>query len=73
VGVAVIKKQSIDLEVVKRYLLELQDNICNGIADADGKVSFEEDAWEREGGGGGRTRVLTDWNNRGQTTVFLLV
>ena len=52
--------QSIDIEVVKRYLLELQDNICNGIADADGKASFEEDAWDREGGGGGRTRVLTD-------------
>ena len=52
--------QSIDIEVVKRYLLELQDNICNGIADADGNASFEEDAWDREGGGGGRTRVLTD-------------
>src|SRR5262249_3272103 len=26
----------------------------------DGRVKFREDRWEREGGGGGRTRVLTD-------------
>ena len=52
--------QNIDIEAVKGYLLDLQDTICNGIAAADGKAAFEEDAWDREGGGGGRTRVLTE-------------
>ncbi|MFW2440567.1 MAG: oxygen-dependent coproporphyrinogen oxidase [Arenicellales bacterium] len=50
----------VNLEQVKDYLLSLQDNICNAIAGADGQVSFSEDSWDREAGGGGRTRVLTD-------------
>ncbi len=50
----------IDIDAVKTYLLNLQDNICDGIAATDGKASFDEDAWQREAGGGGRTRVLTD-------------
>ena len=40
----------------------LQDRICAGIEEfesAQGGHSFVEDAWERPGGGGGRTRVLT--------------
>ncbi|MGB7453368.1 MAG: oxygen-dependent coproporphyrinogen oxidase [Lysobacterales bacterium] len=46
------------IERVKTYLLGLQDNICRGLEKADGKGRFEEDMWEREAGGGGRTRVL---------------
>lgn len=50
-----------DIQVVKNYLLDLQDRICAGIAEEDGTANFFEDDWEREtGGGGGRTRVLTD-------------
>ena len=50
-----------NVQAVKAYLLELQDRICNAIEAEDGKASFMEDDWEREGGGGGgRTRVLTD-------------
>ena len=50
-----------DIQIVKDYLLDLQDRICAGIAEEDGSASFFEDDWEREtGGGGGRTRVLTD-------------
>ena len=50
-----------DIAAVKAYLLDLQDRICTGIEAEDGQASFIEDAWEREsGGGGGRTRVLTD-------------
>ena len=52
--------QQPDLEAVKSFLLKLQDNICQTLELADGKGSFVEDAWEREQGGGGRTRVLTD-------------
>lgn len=43
---------------VKHYLLALQDRICQQLADADGGSAFEEDSWRREGGGGGRSRVL---------------
>ena len=50
------------LEQVKSYLLALQDSICESLERVDGKASFVEDAWTREGrlGGGGRTRVMTD-------------
>ena len=46
------------IERVKEYLLGLQDNICHGLENADGEARFEEDLWQREAGGGGRTRVL---------------
>jgi coproporphyrinogen III oxidase len=48
-----------DIEKVKQYLLKLQDNICQTLELVDGKGSFVEDNWQRELGGGGRTRVLT--------------
>ncbi|MEM9313024.1 MAG: oxygen-dependent coproporphyrinogen oxidase [Pseudomonadota bacterium] len=45
---------------VRRYLLELQDRICAGLADEDGAAQFIVDEWERPEGGGGRSRVLVD-------------
>jgi coproporphyrinogen III oxidase len=39
-------------------LLGLQDKICLGLEGQDSSVRFKEDLWEREAGGGGRTRVL---------------
>jgi coproporphyrinogen III oxidase len=45
--------------LVKTYLVDLQDRICAALAALDGVASFAEDAWERPGGGGGRSRVLT--------------
>jgi coproporphyrinogen III oxidase len=42
-----------------QYFQSLQDRICSALAVIDGQ-SFREDAWERPGGGGGRSRVLTD-------------
>ena len=47
-----------DVAQVKAFLLQLQDEICRGLEQADGAGHFVEDAWRREGGGGGRTRVL---------------
>lgn len=47
-----------DVAQVKAFLLQLQDQICRGLEQADGEGHFVEDAWVREGGGGGRTRVL---------------
>ncbi|MNS53107.1 Coproporphyrinogen-III oxidase, aerobic [compost metagenome] len=47
-----------DVAQIKAFLLQLQDEICQGLEQADGEGRFVEDAWTREGGGGGRTRVL---------------
>ncbi|MCX2979945.1 oxygen-dependent coproporphyrinogen oxidase [Halieaceae bacterium IMCC14734] len=44
----------------REYFLNLQDQICAGLAAADGAASFLTDEWERPEGGGGRSRVLTD-------------
>ena len=42
---------------------QLQDDICRGLEEVESSLSgtaFHEDAWNRPGGGGGRTRVLKD-------------
>lgn len=44
------------------HIHELQDRICKGLENIDGKATFEEDKWERDGGGGGRTRVISNGN-----------
>jgi coproporphyrinogen III oxidase len=44
---------------ISTFFRDLQDRICAGLAEVDGG-SFREDHWQREAGGGGRTRVLTD-------------
>lgn len=49
----------VDVQAVKAYLLALQDQICQSLSEVDGH-GFSEDAWQREGGGGGRTRVLAE-------------
>lgn len=43
-----------------QYILDLQDSICKGLENIDGKASFQEDKWDRPEGGGGRTRVISD-------------
>ncbi|WGZ94472.1 MAG: oxygen-dependent coproporphyrinogen oxidase [Candidatus Thiothrix putei] len=50
----------VDIAAVKHYLLALQDDICTQLAAEDGGATFVEDAWERSGGGGGRTRVISN-------------
>jgi coproporphyrinogen III oxidase len=46
------------ISLVRNYLLGLQDTICNAFEQLDGKGRFLEDSWQREEGGGGRSRVL---------------
>ena len=48
------------IEAVKSYLLNLQDTICSAVETKDGSASFVEDAWSRDEGGGGRSRVMSD-------------
>jgi coproporphyrinogen III oxidase len=40
----------------------IQDEICAALELTDGKAHFEEEQWEREGGGGGRTRIIQNGN-----------
>ena len=49
-------------EDVVSYFKSLQDTICKGLEQADGSAKFQEDKWVREGGGGGRTRVIQNGN-----------
>lgn len=44
-------------EIATRYQ-QIQDAICQALERLDGKAVFVEENWTREGGGGGRTRVL---------------
>ena len=41
-----------------QYIETLQDQICKGLEEIDGKATFRQDLWERPEGGGGRTRVI---------------
>jgi coproporphyrinogen III oxidase len=45
--------------IADRFRL-LQDHICGELEKIDGIVRFNEDAWSREAGGGGRTRTLAN-------------
>ena len=42
------------------YFRGLQDRIVAALESLDGGARFQEDAWERPGGGGGRSRVIAD-------------
>lgn len=42
------------------FIHALQDAICSSLEEADGNALFIEDHWERPGGGGGRTRVISE-------------
>lgn len=53
---------NLQLDQVKSFLLKLQDDICHTLELADGRGHFIEDKWQRELGGGGRTRVLSQGN-----------
>ena len=37
---------------------QMQDHICAGLEQGDGQGKFMEDRWDREDGGGGRTRIF---------------
>jgi len=45
-------------EQVREAFRRLQDSICQKLEELDGRSQFQEDAWERPEGGGGRSRVV---------------
>lgn len=48
----------IDIDSIKQYLLDLQNAISSALMQRDSQLELREDEWQREGGGGGRTRVM---------------
>jgi len=49
-------------EEIRDWLIFLQQDICRELEEVDGKGKFVADPWERPGGGGGVSRVLTNGN-----------
>ena len=47
-------------DLVRSYLVALQERICFAIEAEDGEQAFIVDEWNREEGGGGRSQVLTN-------------
>ncbi len=47
---------------ISEWLKGLQDHICRALEKTDQKGIFEEEHWQREGGGGGITRVIQNAN-----------
>ena len=47
------------IALVKDYLLGLQERICTELERVDQAAKFATDAWERDKGGSGRSRVLS--------------
>ncbi len=47
-------------DTIAQYFQSLQDNICKSLEEVDGKGKFIEDKWQREAGGGGKTRIITN-------------
>lgn len=50
----------IKVEEVKAFLIELQSQICSGLEDLDSDANFQTDQWDRDTGGSGITRVISD-------------
>lgn len=48
-----------DIDLVKEYLQDLQNRICGELEQLDGAAAFACDRWDRPGGGGGESRVLS--------------
>lgn len=45
---------------ISQFFQELQDEICQGLTQLDGAAEFQQDAWTRPEGGGGRSRVMRE-------------
>jgi len=49
-------------EQIAAQYKSLQEQICKGLEELDGKAVFRSDVWEREEGGGGRTNTIANGN-----------
>lgn len=53
---------SLTKEQIAETYQTIQDEITSGLEALDGKSTFVEELWQREGGGGGRTRIIQHGN-----------
>lgn len=44
------------------HISRLQNMICNQLEEVDGGATFKEDHWTRDGGGGGKSKVIANGN-----------
>ncbi len=51
---------SIDKQAVLEFLLEFQNHACEGFESVGESLKFVEESWQREKGGGGKTRVIAN-------------
>lgn len=51
---------TIDSNLVKEFLLQLQSNICSSVEAIDPTADFQTDRWDREQGGSGISRVISE-------------
>lgn len=47
-------------EQITTWFQQLQDNICSALEELDGGATFEQDLWEHQHEGGGRTRLIQE-------------
>lgn len=52
----------INKERIAEEYQQIQDEICKALEALDCKAKFQEEIWERDGGGGGRTRIIQNGN-----------
>ncbi|MCP1728080.1 coproporphyrinogen III oxidase [Natronospira proteinivora] len=55
-----MKQEPVDKQAVKAYFHDLHDRITKSLEALDGGGCFHRDAWTREAGGGGESRVMTE-------------
>ena len=48
----------IDIVIIEKYLLELQERITAALLQLDAALDLRKDQWDRAEGGGGQTRIL---------------
>ncbi len=53
-----IQQEKLSKEQIQLEFESLQDSICQSLEEADGLGRFKEDQWRRDGGGGGKTRII---------------
>lgn len=51
---------TLDISSVADYLTSLQDSITDAVISIDNTATLTEDSWQREAGGGGRSRVFAN-------------
>jgi coproporphyrinogen III oxidase len=49
-----------NIQDVKQFLLDLQESICSGLESLDAAADFQTDKWDRDSGGSGITRVISN-------------